>query len=345
MRDKLHERIETGRRTGAAAIERIMADVPEDKLVPGALVKFAPANDNDLEVHYGDVVEAVHPFALGQFGDHAHMPRTFVSHLREQGSWGIELAADTLTRIFSHDRDRHLIRSVAGETRARLSTRYRRLQPGMLLEAFQHACNAVGAVPYDATCTDTKWMVRAVVADVIEPVRDEVIALGVVIHESPFGNGATEVSPFIERMWCTNTAVCTTELRRIHIGGRLQGDIAWSDETVIADTRATALQIGDLVRGQLGPGAIAKLESTVRAANEQKIDPRQFEAFLRKNLTKEDAESVTKIYTSADIENLPRSNSIWRASNALSWFAHSVEDAERKFDIQKLAGAMLGKAA
>lgn len=111
------------------------------------------------------------------------------------------------------------------------------------------------------------------------------------------------------------------------------------------DSRATALQIGDLVRGQLGPGAIAKLEATVRAAAEQKIDHQQFEAFLKKNLTREDAETVTKIYSSADIENLPCSNSIWRASNALSWFSHSVEDPERKFEVQKLAGAILGKAA
>lgn len=340
MRSKLQNRITMGRRTGALAIDRIMNDVPSDKIVPGAVMSFEPT-ESGLAVHYGEVVEDVHAFALGQFAEHARVPRSYLTHLHEQGTWGRELAAENLTRIFARDPQRHLIRSVGAQTRACLSTRYRRLHPGVLLESFQRACEAVGAVPYEAICTDTKWMVKAVLQEVIEPVRDEVLALGVVIHESAFGNGATEVAPFVERMWCTNQAVCSTELRRVHLGGRLDASIEWSDETMLADTKALSHQVGDLVRGQLGSGAIAKVVRAVREANELQIDPKTFESFLKKHLGRDEADKVTAVFTSADILNLPPGSSAWRASNALSWFAHSIEEPERRFDIQRLAGAML----
>jgi hypothetical protein len=253
-------RIAVGRRTGAAAIQRILTEVPNDRIVSGAAVTFA-SDDTGLKVHYGRVIETVHPHALGQMAESARMPRTFLSYLQEQGAWGQGLAARTLNELFAHDAERHLIRSVGGQTRSMLSTKYRRLHPGMLMEAFQTACTQVGAVAYEAVCTDTRWVVKAVLQEVVEPVRDEVLALGVVIHESPHGAGATEISPFIERMWCTNKAVCSSELRRVHLGSRLDAvGVEWSDETVLADTRVMCLQIQDLVRGQLGAGAIRKLE-------------------------------------------------------------------------------------
>nr|MBK7067941.1 hypothetical protein [Deltaproteobacteria bacterium] len=345
MRDKLATRIAVGRRTGAAAIQRILTEVPNDRIVSGAAVTFA-SDDTGLKVHYGRVIETVHPHALGQMAESARMPRTFLGYLQEQGAWGQGLAARTLNELFAHDPDRHLIRSVGGQTRSMLSTKYRRLHPGMLMEAFQTACTQVGAVAYEAVCTDTRWVVKAVLQEVVEPVRDEVLALGVVIHESPHGAGATEISPFIERMWCTNKAVCSSELRRVHLGSRLDAvGVEWSDETVLADTRVMCLQIQDLVRGQLDANAIRKLEAAVRSAHEQQIDHTKFEAFLRKNLSRDEADRVVGKFASADIELLPMGNTAWRASNALSWFAGEVTDPERAFEIQKLAGAMLPRAA
>lgn len=345
MRDKLHARIESGRRSGAAAIQRILNEVPTDRIVPGTGLTFAPAAEG-LQLNFGRMTETLHPHALGQMAESARLPRTYLAHLQEQGVWGRELAARNLNELFAHDPDRHLLRSVGGQTRSMLSTKYRRLHPGTLLESFQNACRQVGAVAYEAVCTDTKWIVRAVLQEVVEPVRDEVLALGVVIHESPHGAGATEVSPFIERMWCTNKAVCTTELRRVHLGSRLDAvGVEWSDDTVLADTRVMGLQIRDLVQGQLGEGAIRKLETAVRSAHEQQIDHAKFEAFLRKNLTRDEADKVVGKFASADIELLPMGNTAWRASNALSWFAGETTDPERAFEIQKLAGAMLPRAA
>lgn len=345
MREKHVRDIELARGPSRAAIERVFNEIPRDRIVSGERMDFR-ATDAGVDVVYaGEVVESIHPHAYGQMASDVGVPRTYLAGLSGRGDWGRELAAHTLRTLFQHDESRHLVRSVKSQTRGFLSTKYRRLNSGMLLDEFLKAATSVGAVPYAATCTDTKWMVRAVCTDVLEPVPNEVIVLGVVIHESPFGNGATEVSPFIERKWCTNQAICTEELRRVHLGARLADGVAWADDTMQADTRLLALQTRDLVHAQLGAPARERLCATVRAANERKVDPAKFGAWIKANLSKVEAEGVLNSFNSPDVENMPAGNTWWRASNAVSWFAHSVTDEERRFELNKLAGEVAQRAA
>jgi hypothetical protein len=70
----------------------------------------------------------------------------------------------------------------------------------------------------------------------------------------------------------------------------------------------------------------------------------EFDRWLAQKLTKEEATGVKEAFVSADIENLPPGQTAWRASNAISWFAHSINDPERRFEFDKLAGEMLLKA-
>ena len=49
-------------------------------------------------------------------------------------------------------------------------------------------------------------------------------------------------------------------------------------------------------------------------------------------------ETVKEKYRSTDISDLPAGDNWWRASNALSWFANQVDDKEKAYDLQKLAG-------
>jgi hypothetical protein len=347
MHDKLHARIEQGRDLSQKAIERIFAEVPQDKIVRDAATAFRPNAENTGidAVYAGEVVESLHVNALSQMAEHAGVPRNYLTDLGGRGAWGQQLAADNLSRIFAHSQDRHLVRSIGSQTRGFLSTKYRRLDPRMLLEAFMASCSKAGALPYEAVATDTKWMVRAVLPMVVEPIKDEVLFLGVTIAESAYGRGATEVSPWVERAWCTNLAVTETQLRRVHIGNALGEGISWSDETIQADSKLTSLQISDLVGGELGESTAKRLCETVVAAHERKIDARRFEDFLKKNLSKEEVTGVMDSYRSADVEMLPAGNTVWRASNALSWFAHSVTEPERRFEINKLAGAVMNKAA
>ncbi len=364
MRDKLHGMIEKGRSHGQAMIEKIVREVPDDRVVPDGSMIFAPDGSQIiLNVGANREPERIHSNAMSQIAAAAGIPQAYISKLLtlfdgdrdhegalEDGQiafdpWGAALAAQNLNELLHRRGARHLHRRYDGQLRGFLSTSYRRVHPGQMLDSFVMACKKIDAQPYEAYSGDTKFVVKAIVTHLIEPVKDEVIALGVAFHESPYGNGATEILPFIERMWCTNKAVMSSTLRQVHLGGRLSDDIEWSEETYEADTKATCLGISDIVRGQLGPRNVNRLCGALVAAHEQKITAKDVEAFLKKAMSKEEAEQVVELFNGAEIENLPKGQNHWRFSNALSFFAHSVEDEDRRYEVQKLAGKVLDKLA
>jgi hypothetical protein len=356
MRGRLHNQIVEARETAQNALVRIQEEIPTDSIARAKVLEFESKDDDTfvmgVKTTDGKALDfALHPWALGQVAEYARIPKNYLASLQGlragDDRWGSRLAAHNLNEIFRNlpAEERRLVRSVDDEARGFLSTKYKRRHPGQMLDGFLHACKKNSLLPHSVTVTDTKHMVRAVLDGIVEPVPNECLGVGVVYAESPYGNGATSVSIFVQRMWCTNLAVMSTDLRSAHVGGRLSDDFEWSEETYLADTRATTLQIQDMLESYVSPKAINRLSQTVRLAHETKIEPKQFEAFIKKNLSKDDAEAVADAYRGADVEMLPAGNSVWRASNALSFFAHSVKDEEKKYDLQKLAGQLLSPMA
>jgi hypothetical protein len=359
MREKLHLEIKEARNYNTRQLEEIAREVLQDRVVVAPKMEFAASRGGQLMVHLPTieqnssvtryVEESLHNWALGQVTEHAQVPRAYVNQLlgrfvqEKEDYWGAKLAADNLNAMFQHlpSTDRRLTRSFEHVMRGFLSTKYKRRDARLLLDGFASACKQNNLIPYRADKSDTRHTVRACLDGIVEPIKDECLGIGVVYAESPVGNGATSLSIVVKRMWCTNEAVLETSLRAMHVGGRLSDDFAWSDETYVADTKATISQINDMMRAYVSPEAIARLCDTVKLAHETKIDPKGFEVFLKKHLSAGDVDQVAEKYRSADVEMLPPGNSVWRASNAISWFANTCDDIEKRYDLQKLAGAML----
>lgn len=344
MRVKLHENIHAAQAKSVLALERIEREIPNDMIVRAESMEF-DAKDMAVRAIYELRTEIVHPWALGQMCEAVGLPRAYVTTLLKSGNqedpWGPQLAAHNLEELFHRTKGRNLVRSYAGQTRGFLSPRYQRRHPGKLLDILIQGFKKHGLIAYDAWCSDTKHGVRAVLDRIVEPVPNECLGIGVYYAESPFGNGATELSVFVERMWCSNTAITEQQLRTVHLGGHLQEDIAWSEETYRKDTELVCSKLIDLMESTVSEAAIKKLEDGVRSAHERKLTGGAFETFLKKHLSKEDAAGVLDAYRSADVELLPPGNTVWRASNAISFFGGKVEDPEKKFDLQKLAGKAL----
>lgn len=344
MRVRLQDNIHKAQAKSVLALERIEREIPNDMIVHADTIEFGNKG-MELVASYESREETIHSWALGQMCETVGLPRVYLNAILKRGSheepWGAELAAKNLEELFQHHSGRNLVRSYNGQTRGFLSPRYQRRHPGKLLDVLIQGFKKHGLIAHDAWCSDTKHGVRAVLDRIIEPVPNECLGVGVYYAESPFGNGATELSIFVERMWCSNLAVMEQTLRTVHLGGHLQEDIAWSEETYRKDTELVSSKLVDLMESTLSETAIRKLEDGVRRAHEQKLMGNAFEAFLKRHLTKEDANGVLAVYRGADVEMLPPGNTVWRASNAISFFGGKVEDDEKKFEIQKLAGKAL----
>jgi hypothetical protein len=357
-RGKLTKLIDSGRSRAASVIEHVQAGQPEDRVAHGRALAFRyDAVSERLLVQVGNESrETFHRHALGQAAVRAGIPWSYVQHLQDQtiageaaatmpAFWARDLLARNLNDLYHHMDARFLLRSVRGEVRGFLSDRYRRLDSRPIVEAYATACDRIGAVPIEGYVTDTKMAIKALLPRISEPVPNEVLAYGVVLENSDFGNGALSLRMFILRLWCTNYAIGEETLRQVHLGTRLENDVVFSDRTYRLDTATQASKVRDLVRRNLSTDAIARFDDAVRKANDDQVDPRKVGERLRKVLSKEEIGRVVETFNSPDVQNLPPGNTTWRLSNAISWVAGKLPDAERKLELMRLAGSVIGGAA
>lgn len=336
-RKKLEKEIEIGRGSAGMVIERVMNEVPKDQIVKAEALRFLP--DDRVEVGDGDAY-GVHNHALHQIAQRAEVPWAYAENLRTT-KWGKELLSHSLNEIYHHKKDRFLVRSVEGEVRGFLSDKFRRLDSRPIIEAFAGACQKIGALPVQGYYLDTKIAIKALLPRVFEPSPNEVIAFGVVLQNSDYGNGALSLRAFMLRLWCTNYAITDECLRQVHLGKRLDEAAMFSQRTYDLDTKTSASALKDVIQGTLGPAEVQKMCGLIKQANDEKVDPKEIASWLKKNVLKGEAEKITEAFASADVENLPPGQSVWRLSNAISWVAGHTENKERALELMQLAGTAL----
>ncbi len=356
-RKLMEAKFEAGRASAGRLFEHVHTAVPVDSIVrgtgftfkdtPSGLTMGFRGQENGLSIHNN---------AINQLAQKAGIPSLYLKELADPKSegWKRDLAADILSRHFgnatSEEREdnsnkRHLVRVVNGQARAVLSDKYRRLNSLPLLDQFAASCKEVGAIPVEGSVTDTRLALKAFLPMVFEPVPNEVMCLGIEWSNSDFGNGKHAVRAFIWRLWCTNFATMEDSLAQVHLGGKMSDNFEFSQKTYESDTKTQVLALKDIIKGVLAPASVNTMLETIKQANDKNIDWKNTSAKLTKKLLKNELKLVKDAFESEDVINLPAGKSIWRMSNAISWIATKTEDADRKLELQRLAGEVInGKA-
>lgn len=349
--DKLNALISKGRAEAGRVIEHVLANQPTDRIVRSSAVTFEPSNRAivaKLPTQDGVIDQRIHRNALNQIAQAVEMPMKFLDSLAdERQPWGAELLAHNLNEIH-HKRfgaKRNLSRSLNGEIRGWLSDQYRRLDSRPIVEAFATAVQEKGAMPYAGVVTDTKIAIQAIMPEVYEPIPGELVAYGLSLENSDFGNGALSLRAYLLRIWCTNLAITEENMRQVHLGRRLDDNMIYSQRTYELDSKTTVSALRDVVRLQIDAGNLTKRMEAVRSAAGKEVTTEQARTILKKMLTKGEAEKAINAYESKDVYNLPEGNTTWRLSNAISWIATQEENAEKRLDLMRLAGEVLPKAA
>lgn len=354
-RDRLQDEIDKGRSTAADVIARLDAEVPNDRIFSARGMKFRPGYEVNspqpvvLDLHKPSedlpAPLGIHRHALTQVGQRAGVPKRFIDSLSDSRQhWAQDLLAHNFNEIYSHQDagKRFLVRSVDEEARGFLSDSFRRLDSRPIVQRFaETAHQGFGAVPVRGHYMATRVAIKMLLPMVFEPVENEVMAYGVQISNSDYGDGALTIKAFMLRLWCTNYAITEDALRQVHLGKRLGQSIQFSKETYALDTAATVSAVADITRTLLEPPAVDKLMAGIKQAHEENISPLQVKAFLKANLTNGEAQEVTDKFSSADVELLPPGQTKWRLSNALSWFAGEQDTEADRLRMQELAGKLV----
>ena len=336
----LDRKIKEGTARAGSVMQTIFTEAPKDAIVKTRAVKFHGSAYTMLTVDVGG--EGLFPsdFALGQLAEKASVPAPYLRELSKGEPWKTELAAEILTRHYNHAAEmRVLVRSVKGQLRGWLSDRFRRLDCRPLAEALATEAQNVGAIPVDGTATETRVALKVIMPEIIEPVPGEFLVYGGEWSNSDYGNGTNSFRAFALRVACLNGMTRENLLRQVHLGGRLEENIAFSDRTYQLDTEASVSALRDIVRGALGPAGRESLTEKIRAANEKEMTKSQLVSAV-KTLPKAQQKSIVDAFESEDVINLPAGKTAWRGSNAISWIARHTEDAEARLDLERLAGSL-----
>lgn len=349
----LHKKIQDGARSAMSLIERIHADVPTDQLARASAIRFVPEGPRALTINVDGSPYIPTDHSLGQLAERAGVPALYLRSLltapAAKGApepaaaplWRPELASHILATTYGHDSKRVLVRSVRGVLRGWQSDRYRRRDERRLVDTLALESAALGAIPIDGTATETRVSLKVIMPELIQPVPGEWMALGVDWTHSNFGNGANHLRAFALRVRCLNGMTGEDHMREVHIGARLSDDVEFSERTYRLDTEANVSAMRDVIRAALGPAARESLSARIRAASERAMTSDGLLGAIRA-LPKAQHKPIVDAFEGLDVVNLPPGETAWRASNAVSWIARHVEDAELALDMQTVAGKIAG---
>ena len=343
--EKLKGAVAAGIKTAGELVKSVLEEFPSDDLVRARALTWGVRDNGAIDLGIQNRFPA-HSHALTQILTYLDIDtKGFRAMTLGNGvpapQWKRDLARDMLVEYFKHSGSTHLVRRQAGEVRGFLSDKYRRLDSRPMIDAFVNACAAFGAVPYSGTRCATKCSLKMIIPQIMEVIPGEPVAFGLEFANSDFGDGGLAIRAFILRLMCLNGATAEDVMRKVHLGGRLSEDIEYSKETLRLDTEATVSALKDTVRAALLPEKREQMLNRIRNAQEESVTWDRLKQRLSKDLSKEELQKAKDSFESPDVVNLPAEQTMWRASNALSWIAQQATTPDRKLDLERLAGKLL----
>jgi hypothetical protein len=335
-RARLEKVVSEGVAKAGPVIESVLANAPRDSIVQGQGLTFVVEDKRVMMVD-----RPLHNHALAQVVERAGVPLPYARGLVAPEAWRQQLLEHTLREHYSHQGGRYLVREAGGQVRGFLSDKYRRLDSRPLLDAFVGGCQQVGAVPFEGVANEVRTSVRAIIPCIYEPVPGEAMVFGLAWNNSDYGAGIYGVSAFALRLVCLNGMVGESQLKQVHLGGKLPDNIEFSARTYASDTKTMVSATVDIVRSTLGPAAIERRVQAIRAAHENETSFAKAFGKIGAALSKAEQTAVKEAFEGTETLMLPPGKTLWRASNALSWIANKTDDADRKLELQQAAGKIL----
>ena len=288
-----------------------------------------------------------------QLGAHSGIPAKYYDRCRENAP---ELLQTQLNHWLHEDPSKQMIRTMDGNVRAWLSSKYRPLDNVDMMEATLPRLLDLGAQVESCQVTESKLYLKAIIPDRVEEVKREgvewgvghnpihVLRPGIVISNSEIGQGAVSVQPGIHEQHCSNLAVFSRDsMRKLHVGKA--ADVSTeiqeylTDETRRANDAAFWMTVADLVTAALDGRMFTNYVNEMKEACGQKIEkkPEDVVEILaeKKSLNVEEGQSVLRhLLQGGDMSKFGLQAAVTRA-------AQEVESYDRASELERLGGQII----
>ena len=285
----------------------------------------------------------VNEHAHGQIAARLKIPKDYYDRMRTQQPG---LLATNVNTWFQANPERRLIRTLDGRTRAFLSERYRRIDNiGLVQRILPRIRDYKGVELASCEVTERKLYMKFVVSTMQAEIKvGDVVRAGFIMMNSEIGVGQADVSPFVDRLNCTNGMTLTEfGARRRHVGRIAESDEEayelYSDRTLRADDEAYYLKVVDTVNAVLQEEKFKLIVDSLKSATERKIqgDPREAVEVVSKRFglnESEESDFLKHLIEGGDL-------SAYGVAQAITRTSQDVENYDRASDLEKLGGDVI----
>lgn len=310
-----------------------------------------------LEGHLSLVIDGQGEYGISynahnQLADRMAIPHRYYHRMREKAP---DLLASNVNHWFDAEPDKRMVRTLDGEARAYLSTRYRPLDHHDLADAVLPAMLNSGANIHSCHLTPSKIYIKGVMEKVqktIPPPSDipnatpVIVSPGIVISNSETGEASLTIQPAIHFLRCTNLATWAQHsLRRRHVG-QIQGDLDQdiqqflSDRTKTLSDAALWSRVSDLTQAALNGDIFHTIVEELRVARLTTIRPGAATATVERLA---EAKSLPDTERSGILEYLMQGGefSKFGLSNAITRFSQDTDDYDRATYLEELGGEVI----
>jgi hypothetical protein len=319
------------------------------------------APTQELEVKYENAHDAMPNEVSGTFtmkvnghgefgiGDTAHdqlsnrlgIPRKYYDRMQNTAP---ELLRSNANYWLKHEKEKRMVRTLDGNMRAFLSSRFRPLDNFELAECVLPVLIGTGCKIESSALTDKRIYIKAVTDKLTAEVRKgDIVQAGIVVSNSEIGLGSVRVEPLIYRLVCTNGMIVNDHaMRKYHVGRNSDVDLAeefFRDATRRADDRAFWMKVRDVVSGAFRKDVFDRVVDKMRNVVDAEIvgDVARVVEVVQEKYQLNDGERsgiLTHLIKEGDLTQ-------YGLVNAITRYSQDIVDYDRATDIERLGGVVL----
>ncbi len=333
----------------AQELERIQS-TKRDFIVPTS--KLQMNDQGNVEFTNGERHEfSINNWSGGQLAAYADIPKQYFDRIKEQNpallaqnvNHGLKLASK------SSEREARLVRTLDGNVRGFLSSRYRMLDAHDLLEATLPTLIDNKFQVLSSEVTERRLYLKTATDRIQGEVKvGDVVQYGVMLSTSDVGAGSLRVEPFFYRLSCLNGMVMETKFRKAHLGSNnFEREVQelLTDETKRLNDAAFFATVRDYLTATMKPEIFEREMNKMREAADRKITNFDLEKVveLTMNEVGVKGEGIKKgILAALASGNENAGLTQWGLVNSFTRAAHDEAlDYDTATDLERAGGAVL----
>lgn len=258
------------------------------------------------------------------------------------------LLAENVNHWWHRSPSKRMVRTLDGQVRAVLSSRYRPLDNMDLAEAVLPTLQEKGVKILSSELTERRLYIKTILPSLELEVKSkrkgDVVQAGVVISNSEVGCGAVRIEPFLYFLWCTNGAIAPdSSLRSHHVGRGQEVDGVREflrDETKVQDDRAFWMKVRDVVAASFNQVHFAAMVRRMEEMAGERIESTKYEKVVEVTTSRLSLPDSTR---GSVLRNLIEGGDLSRYGlmNAVTAVANTTQDYELATELERAGGKVM----